>query len=88
MIVTENYDIKGKPFVKTYSDAGFMIERDGERYSEANDPAEFNRQYIETDELIPIPEEDDDFTEEDTVDNIDELKEKAKAYDILMGVDE
>ena len=86
MIVTEHYTIKGKPFIKTYSDAGFMVERDGERYSEANDPAEFNRQYIETDELIPLPEEDEPT--EEPVDNIDELKEKAKAYDILMGVDE
>ena len=35
---------------RTYSDAGMMIERDGVRYSEAVDPAELNRQYIETDE--------------------------------------
>ena len=29
-----------------------MIERDGVRYCEAIDPAELNRQYTETDELI------------------------------------
>ena len=55
MIVTENLTINGKAFVKTYSDEGFMIERDGVRYSEAIDPAEFGRQYTETDE--PIEEE-------------------------------
>lgn len=37
---------------RTYSDKGMMIERDGVRYSEAIDPAELGRQYIETDEPI------------------------------------
>lgn len=52
MIKTENLTINGKAFVKTYSDLGMMVERDGVRYSEAIDPAEFGRQYIETDEPI------------------------------------
>ena len=39
---------------RTYSDAGMMIERDGLQYSEAIDPAELGRVYIETD--IPIVE--------------------------------
>jgi hypothetical protein len=52
MIKTENLTINGKDFVKTYSDLGMMVERDGVRYSEAIDPAEFGRQYIETDEPI------------------------------------
>lgn len=52
MIKTENLTINGKAFVKTYSDIGMMVERDGVRYSEAIDPAEFGRQYIETDEPI------------------------------------
>ena len=63
MIVTENLAINGKAFVKTYSDSGFMVERDGVRYSEAIDPAEFNRQYTETDE--PIEGATDEATEED-----------------------
>lgn len=42
---------------RTYSDAGFFIERDGIRYAEAVDPAELNRVYTETDELIPVEEE-------------------------------
>lgn len=58
MIVTENLTINGRAFVKTYSDIGMMVERDGVRYSEAIDPAEFGRQYIETDEPIePVEEE-------------------------------
>ena len=54
MIKTETITINDKQFVRTYSDAGFMIhggmpEAD---YSEAIDPAELGRTYIETN--IPI----------------------------------
>lgn len=52
MIATESKTINGNEFIRTYSDAGFMIERDGVRYSEAIDPAELNREYTETDEPI------------------------------------
>lgn len=54
MIVTEYYMTRtdGVVLNRTYSDIGVMIERDGVRYSEAVDPAELNRQYIETDEPI------------------------------------
>ena len=52
MIITENLTIGGRAFIKTYSDEGYMVERDGVRYSEAIDPAEFGREYIETDEKI------------------------------------
>ena len=72
MIVIENMTINGRSFVKTYSDAECMIEREGIRYSEAIDPAEFGRQYTETDERIPYEES--------------EIEEKARAYDILTGV--
>ena len=48
MIVTENLKIRDRDFVKTYSDEGFYIERDGIRYIEAIDPAEFGRDYEET----------------------------------------
>lgn len=70
MIKAENLTVKDKQFVHTYSDIGCMVERDGVRYAEAIDPAEFNRQYTETDELVKV---------------IDETEEKALAYDILMG---
>ena len=52
MIVTENLTVGGRAFVKTYSDKGMMVEREGVRYSEAIDPAEFGRVYTETDEPI------------------------------------
>ena len=54
MIVTEYFKTRkdGVVLNRTYSDEGYMIERDGVRYSEAIDPAEFGRQYIETDEKI------------------------------------
>lgn len=54
MIVTENYKTRSDGVVlnRTYSDAGFMIERDGVLYGEAIDPAELGREYTETDEPI------------------------------------
>lgn len=78
MIVRENYMINDKPFVRTYSDKGMMVEREGVMYAEANDPAEFGREYTETDIPVEAPE-DEPMTE---------IEEKAKAYDILMGVSE
>lgn len=56
MIVTEYYKTRedGVVLNRTYSDSGFMIEREGVRYSEAIDPAELNRTYTETDEHIPL----------------------------------
>ena len=57
MIITEALVIGERNFIKTYSDLGMMVERDGVRYAEAIDPAEFNRQYIETDEPIEAVEE-------------------------------
>lgn len=57
MIVTEQLTINDKPFTKNYSDSGYHIECDGVRYSEAIDPAEFDRTYVETD--VPIETEAD-----------------------------
>ena len=76
MIVPVPFEIKGKPFIRQYSDKGVLLERDGETYSVAEDPAELGRQYTETD--IPI----------ETDEPMSEIEEKAKAYDILMGVSE
>lgn len=73
MIVRENTEISGKAFVKTYSDKGFYIERDGEKYSEAIDPAEFPREYTETD--VPIED-----SEEQT-----DAEQKAAAFDYITG---
>lgn len=57
MIVTEKMTINGRKFIHTYSDEGYMIERDGVRYADAIDPAEYGRKYTETDEKIEVPEE-------------------------------
>lgn len=55
MIKTEQLIINGIEFTKTYSDEGFMVEREGVRYSEAIDPTKFGRVYVETD--VPIDQE-------------------------------
>ena len=46
-IQTEHFDINGRDFIRTYSDANRYVVRDGVSYSEACDPAEFNREYTE-----------------------------------------
>jgi hypothetical protein len=73
MIITEELTVNGKAFTRTCSDSGYMVERDGVRYGEAIDPAELGRTYKETDETIEVYE-------------MSETEEKAKAYDVLMGV--
>ena len=72
MIKTEQLTINNKQFTKNYSDAGFMIERDGVQYSEAIDPSEFGRTYTETD--IPVEAE-----------ATTETEQKAAAFDYLTG---
>lgn len=52
MIVQEHFDVEGRDFIRTYSDSGRYVVRDGVEYSEACDPAEFGRQYTEG-ELMP-----------------------------------
>lgn len=74
MIVTENLTINGRAFIKTCSDNGRMVEREGVRYSEAIDPVESGRTYVETDEPIKS--------------GMTDIEEKAAAYDILTGVSE
>ena len=58
MIKTELITIDGRQLRRTWSDAGFMIEWDGAVYSEAVDPVEFDRVYMETDVLIEVMEDD------------------------------
>ena len=55
MVIQTTKEVGGVVYDYAYSDAGMMIERDGVQYSEAVDPAELGRTYIETD--IPISEE-------------------------------
>lgn len=49
MIVTEFYGTRndGVNLVRTYSDKGCLIERDGNLYEEAIDPENSERTYIE-----------------------------------------
>ena len=54
MIKVESIVINERTLTRTYSDIGHYIERDGVQYSEAIDPADSGRVYIETD--IPIEE--------------------------------
>lgn len=63
MIIQTTKEINGVVYDYAYSDSGYMIERDGERYSEAVDPFNSGRVYTETNELIEI--ETDDATIED-----------------------
>lgn len=56
MIKKEYIYINETAFIHTYSDSGFMIHGGSPEgdYSEAYDPASFEREYTETD--IPIEE--------------------------------
>ena len=52
MIVTRTETLNGRTFIVTTSDSGYMIERDGCKYSEAWDLKGSGRTYTETDERI------------------------------------
>ena len=58
MIKTELIMVDGRQLRRTWSDAGFMIARNGAVYSEAVDPVEFDRVYTETD--MPMESESED----------------------------
>lgn len=71
MIKTETRTIDGREFMYTVSDSGYMIERDGARYSEAYDPIGTDRVYVETDE--PIESGSEDATEADYIAALNEM---------------
>ena len=73
MIYTEKIEIRGRRFIRTYSDT-YQLERDGMLYSEAIDPIDSGRVYMESDTLLET--------------GMTETEQKAAAYDILMGVKE
>ena len=54
MIQTETLEKNGRMLVRTYSDRGVYIQRDGVRYESAVDPIETGRTYTETDDIIPV----------------------------------
>ena len=57
MIVTETFMIEGRQFTKTYSDRGVYIHGGvpEDDYSEAIEPTEYGRTYVETN--IPIEQD-------------------------------
>lgn len=72
MIITETYMLGDRQFIRTYSDSNRYVVRDGIEYGEANDPAEFNRQYTEGNLM----------TDEEIESNAQEI------LNIIMGVSE
>ena len=64
MIQTEIVTINSKVFIRTYSDDGMMIVRDGIEYEEAYDPIGSGRIYTETQHIIEV-----------VTDNLEELRE-------------
>ena len=52
MLKTETVTYNGKDYIRTWSDADLMIERDGALYEEAVDPVDSGRTYTETDQPI------------------------------------
>ncbi len=72
MIITKNLTVGGKKFTKKYSDKNVYIENEsGNQYSEAIDPADYPREYVETD--IPIEGDTGDLTVADTLSMLNEL---------------
>ena len=71
LIIQTTKEINGVMYDYAYSDSGYMIERDGLRYSEAVDPLDSGRVYTETDEPIEIGA--DEATMEDYQDALKEF---------------
>ena len=70
MIKTEIITINGVQFQKAWSDANYLIERDGAKYSEAVDPMGVERVYTETNELI---DSQNDITSDEFLSMIEEV---------------
>lgn len=47
MIIQETYILGNREFIRTYSNENRYVMREDIEYSEANDPAEFHREYTE-----------------------------------------
>ena len=52
MLKTDTVTINGVDYIRTWSDADMMIERNGEMYEEAIDPIDSGRTYTETNQPI------------------------------------
>ena len=75
MIVQTTKEINGVMYSYTYSDSGFMIERDGVEYSEAVDVTDAPYTYTETETPIETP----DMTTEER------LQDAETALGIIFG---
>ena len=75
MIVQTTKEINGVMYSYTYSDSGFMIERDGVEYSEAVDVTDAPYTYTETETPIETPE----MTTEER------LQDAETALEIMFG---
>ena len=75
MIVQTTQEINGVVYAYTYSDSGFMIERDGVEYSEAVDVTDAPYTYTETETPIETPE----MTTEER------LQDAETALEIMFG---
>lgn len=73
MVQTEIKVENGVQYEYSYSDEGFIIERDGARYADAVDPLGSGRVYTETDIPIEQDEPSDEATEADYINALHEL---------------
>ena len=71
MIIVETVTINGKEYMRTYSDEGRYVVRDGVEYGEAIDPIGSMREYYEGD-VMPT-DDGDDATEQDYLNALNEL---------------
>lgn len=78
MIITEQVTIRGRAYIRTVSDAGRYVVRDGVVYTEAVDPVDSGRTYTEGDVLPP------EVTETTEAERIAEAT-AAEALAILRG---
>ena len=75
MIIQTTKEINGVMYAYTYSDSGFMIERDGVEYAEAIDVEGATYTYTETETPIETPE----MTTEER------LQDAETALEIMFG---
>lgn len=54
MVIKEVITINETEFNHTYSDLGFYIECEGVQYSDAIDPIDVEREYVETDKRLKM----------------------------------
>ena len=80
MIIQTTKEINGVVYAYTYSDSGFMIERDGAEYAEAVDVTDAPYTYTETETKIP-----EDGAPEDADALRARLADAETAAKILLG---